>query len=177
MTWTLDGIPNHLADEVTKTLRRSGDLTGAGSIWEGLLDRYRGLAAADPANTEWQRDLSVSRNKIGDVARARGRLDDAATAYEEGRQIAERLAAADPTNTYSQRDLLVGLIKIGDVATARGRLDDAAITYEEGRQICQRRHRRRSHQHRVAAVSVGQPGKDRRRGHGPGPPRRRGDRL
>jgi len=30
------------------------------------------LAARDPANTEWQRDLSVSHNKIGDVLLAQG---------------------------------------------------------------------------------------------------------
>ncbi len=32
------------------------------------------LAAADPGNAGWQRDLSVSLNKIGDVRQAQGDL-------------------------------------------------------------------------------------------------------
>jgi hypothetical protein len=55
------------------------------------------LAAADPANTEWQRDLSVSHNKLGDVAVAAGDL-----------------AAADPANTQWERDLSNTQQKIKD---------------------------------------------------------------
>ena len=39
------------------------------------------LAAADPANAEWQRDLSVSCNKLGDVREAQGDLAGALAAY------------------------------------------------------------------------------------------------
>ena len=56
-------------------------------------------AAADPANTEWQRDLSVSHNKLGDLAIAAGDLTAARTAYHAGLDIRQRLAAADPANT------------------------------------------------------------------------------
>ena len=37
------------------------------------------LATADPGNAGWQRDLSVSHNKIGDVQRAQGNLAAALT--------------------------------------------------------------------------------------------------
>ena len=65
------------------------------------------LAAADPANTEWQRDLSVSHDKLGDVAVAAGDLAAARAAYQASLDIAVRLAAADPANTGWQRDLSV----------------------------------------------------------------------
>ena len=39
------------------------------------------LAQADAANTEWQRDLSVSHDRIGDVKPAQGDLQAALDAY------------------------------------------------------------------------------------------------
>jgi len=42
------------------------------------------LTAGDPSNTAWQRDLSVSYERLGDVAVAQGRLDEAARVYGEG---------------------------------------------------------------------------------------------
>jgi tetratricopeptide (TPR) repeat protein len=81
------------------------------------------LAAGDPSNAEWQRDLSVSHNKIGDVRVARGDLGGALEAYEAGLAIRERLAAGDRSNTEWQRDLIVSNVKLAEVATAQ---DDAA---------------------------------------------------
>ena len=90
------------------------------------------LTALDPGNTQWQRDLSVSYNKLGNVAVAQGKLDDAARAYGDGLAIHKKLAASDPGNTQWQRDLSVSFNKLGDVAVAQGRLDDAARAYGDG---------------------------------------------
>ena len=65
------------------------------------------LAKADPGNAEWQRDLSVSYNKIGDVLVAQGDLPGALKSYRDSLAIAERLAKADPGNAGWQRDLSV----------------------------------------------------------------------
>jgi hypothetical protein len=62
----------------------------------------------------WQRDLSISRNKLGDVAVAAGDLAGAGEHYRAAQVIAERLAAADPTNTGWQRDLSISRNKLGD---------------------------------------------------------------
>jgi len=59
-------------------------------------------ADADPSNTEWQRDLSVSHNGLGDVAQAAGDLTAARTAYQASLDIRTRLTAGDPTNTLWQ---------------------------------------------------------------------------
>ncbi|MEI2774198.1 MAG: tetratricopeptide repeat protein [Candidatus Competibacter sp.] len=73
---------------------------------DGLAIRER-LAQADPGNAGWQRDLSVSYNKIGDVRVAQGNLPEALKAYRDGLAIRDRLAQADPGNAGWQRDLSV----------------------------------------------------------------------
>jgi C4-dicarboxylate-specific signal transduction histidine kinase len=67
------------------------------------LRRCGGLPAA--ADTGWQRDRSISHERLGDLAVAAGDLTAAATAHRASRDIRVRLAAADPTNTGWQRDL------------------------------------------------------------------------
>lgn len=74
------------------------------------------LVARDPANTEWQRDLSVSYNKIGDVLTAQGDARAALAAYREGLSIREALAARDPANSRWQLDLAVSCAKLGTSA-------------------------------------------------------------
>ena len=55
-------------------------------------------ARAVSGNAGWQRDLSVSHNKIGDVQQAQGDLAAALASYQASLAIAERLAKADPGN-------------------------------------------------------------------------------
>ncbi|MDF0668461.1 MAG: hypothetical protein P0119_20625 [Nitrospira sp.] len=86
-------------------------------------------AARDPANTEWQRDLSVSHNKIGDVLVAQGDGPGALTAYRKGLAIGEALAARDPANTQWQNDVAVSCAKLGT---------HAGITADERRSYLQR---------------------------------------
>ena len=65
------------------------------------------LAASDPSNSSWQRDLSVSFDRVGDVFSAQGDLAAALKAYQNSLAIAEKLAASDPSNSSWQRDLWV----------------------------------------------------------------------
>ncbi|MBS0179743.1 MAG: DUF4062 domain-containing protein, partial [Nitrospira sp.] len=91
------------------------------------------LTSSDPGNTQWQRDLSVSHERLGDVAVARGQLDRATQAYRDSLTIAKSLAASDPGNTQWQRDLSVSHNKLGDVAVARGQLVEAAEWFQNSR--------------------------------------------
>ena len=75
---------------------RSGILEQALKAYRDGLAIAERLAAADRSNTQWQRDLSVSYSKVGDVLMAQGKLDEALKAYRDSLAIAERLAAADP---------------------------------------------------------------------------------
>jgi tetratricopeptide (TPR) repeat protein len=104
---------------------------------DGLVIAER-LAAADRSNTRWQRDLSVFYERVGDVLKAQGKLDEALEAYRDGLAIRERLVAADRSNTQWQRDLSVSYDKVGDVLMARGELDEALKAYRDSLAVIER---------------------------------------
>jgi tetratricopeptide (TPR) repeat protein len=93
------------------------------------------LAAQDPSNTEWQRDLSISFDRIGDVQRAQGNLDGALKAYQDGLAIRETLAAQDPSNTGWQRDLIVSKVELAQVAEKASKSAAARGHYLAGLEI------------------------------------------
>jgi tetratricopeptide (TPR) repeat protein len=88
------------------------------------------LAKADPGNALWQRDLSVSHNKIGDVLRAQGNLSATLDSYKASHAIFDRLAKADPGNSGLQRDLSVSHNKIGDTLRVQGNITAALDSYK-----------------------------------------------
>lgn len=45
----------------------AGDLTAARAAYQAALDIAARLAAADPANTQWQRDLERAQQKISSL--------------------------------------------------------------------------------------------------------------
>jgi hypothetical protein len=71
------------------------------SIYQASLAIADRLAKADPSNASWQRDLSISHRKIGDVQLAQGNLPAALTSYQASHDIFDRLAKADPSNAGS----------------------------------------------------------------------------
>ena len=145
-----------------------GDLPEAlKSYRDGLAIRDR-LAKADPGNAGWQRDLSVSYDKVGDVLVAQGNLPEALKSYRDSLAIADRLANADPGNAGWQRDLSVSYDKVGDVLVAQGNLPEALKSYRDGLAIRERLATGRPRQRRLAARSVGVVRQDRRRAGGAG---------
>ncbi|MFM7228057.1 MAG: TIR domain-containing protein, partial [Cyanobacteriota bacterium] len=72
-----------------------------------LLERLQVLAKAEPDRADYQRDLSVSYNKMGDLYRALGQGEGARAAYQGSLEIRERLAKAEPDRADYQRDLSV----------------------------------------------------------------------
>jgi hypothetical protein len=92
-----------------------GDGAGALAAYQAGLTIREGLAKRDPANTQWQRDLSVSQAKIGDVLVAQGDGPGALAAYQAGLTIAEGLAKRDPANTQWQVDVAVSCAKLGSL--------------------------------------------------------------
>ena len=75
------------------------DRAGALSAYEESLAIRRKLAASDPKNTGWQRDVSVGLCQVGNVQVAAGDRAAALSAYEESLAILRKLAASDPDNT------------------------------------------------------------------------------
>jgi tetratricopeptide (TPR) repeat protein len=107
-------------------------------LLEAVRQSLERLAASDPSKTSWQRDLSVSENKVGDVLRAQGDLSGALRSYRAGLVIRERLAASDPSNASWQRDLSVSHDRVGDVLRAQGDLSGALRSYRAGLVIRER---------------------------------------
>jgi hypothetical protein len=75
--------------------RRLEVFTGSGRRGAWTAEQKARLAAADPSNTEWQRDLSIIYERVGAVLMAQGKRDEAVKAYRDSLAIRERLAAAD----------------------------------------------------------------------------------
>ena len=69
-----------------------GILVAALTSYQASHDICDHLAIADPSNAGWQRDLSLSHIKIGEVKQAQGTLTVALTSYRASLAIADRLA-------------------------------------------------------------------------------------
>jgi tetratricopeptide (TPR) repeat protein len=93
------------------------------------------LAQSDPANAGWQRDLSVSYNKLADVLLSIGERDQAMENYQKSLGIAEQLAQSDPANAGWQRDLSVSYNKLADVLLSIGERDPAMENYQKSLRI------------------------------------------
>ena len=110
--------------------RAQGNLAGALTSLPASLAIRRPAGQADPGNAGWQRDLSVSQDKIGHVQQAQGNLPAALTSYQASLAIKDRLAKADPGNAGWQRDLSASHNQIGDVQQAQGNLPAALTSYQ-----------------------------------------------
>ncbi|MBV8092445.1 MAG: tetratricopeptide repeat protein, partial [Acetobacteraceae bacterium] len=69
------------------------------------------LAQAEPDRADYQRDVSVSYNNMGDLLSALGQGEEARQMYLKVLAIAERLAQAEPDRADYQVDLAVSLVK------------------------------------------------------------------
>ncbi|MBT7976742.1 MAG: hypothetical protein HN557_08795 [Rhodospirillaceae bacterium] len=95
----LDGIANVLKDQ--------GDLSAALQSYRAALVIRERLADADPKHAGWQRDLSVSYEKVGDLEEARGDIAAAIVEYENSLPIAQSLADRFPSHLQFQSDVKI----------------------------------------------------------------------
>jgi hypothetical protein len=95
-----------------------------------------GVGAPQPDLRKWQRDLSVSYSKIGDVQSA---LSSALNSYKQGLEIAQKLAARDPANAQWKTDLVISLVKLASMLEQQGtpRKREAGINYHRALEILQ----------------------------------------
>ncbi len=117
---------------------------------------FQELIAEQPDNTGWQRDLSVSQNKLGDALRSQGDLAGALKAYRAGLETMEKLAARNPANTLWQADLSVSYERIGDMLMSAGEAAQALESYRKSLEIHKKlTERNPAAQDRQRALSVG----------------------
>lgn len=106
-----------LAGEAFATL---GDLAGALKAYRESLAVRQRLAAADPSNAGWQRDLSYSFTLIGQVLMRQEQWREALPWLEQSLEIDERLAALDPTNATWRQDVQVSRRLVAEVRRRSG---------------------------------------------------------
>nr|MCH9808721.1 TIR domain-containing protein [Alphaproteobacteria bacterium] len=115
-----------------------GDLSAARADYRAAAVTAQREADANPGNAGWQRDLSVSHDRVGDVEKSQGNLSAALKSYQASLAIAERLSQSDPGNAGWQRDLSVSHNKVGDVEKSQGNLSAALKSYQASLAIRER---------------------------------------
>jgi len=126
-------------------LKAQGNLDEALENYKADLLIASRLAKAGPDNAGWQRDLSISYEKVGDVLRAQGNLDEALENYKADLYIANRLAKADPTNADWQRGLAISYSRVASVLAQQGEPQKALGNYRQARDITARVKERSPH--------------------------------
>jgi len=121
-----------LLDEFAATYQTAGDLGRARTAATTALSLGRELADRKGNNPEWQRDVSVTLNRLGSIALSNSQLAEALKNDEEALAIIRRLNEQDPANAIWQQELAISLSGIGDVKSQMGDARSALAVYEEG---------------------------------------------
>ncbi len=79
-----------------------------------IMETLERRARANPDRADYQRDLSVAYNKLGDLMRDAGEGEQARAYYQQSLEIAERLARQEPNRADYQTDIVVSLYRMGD---------------------------------------------------------------
>jgi tetratricopeptide (TPR) repeat protein/energy-coupling factor transporter ATP-binding protein EcfA2 len=136
---TLQLSRSSMLDEFGDTYLALGDSAEALASFQASLAIREQISAAEPGNADWQRNLSVSYVKIGDVLGfTEGKLEDALQAYRNGLIVAQRLAESDVSNRQWEFDISVLHERIGQVLRDQGKLDDALNSQRAGLSIRQK---------------------------------------
>lgn len=93
----------------------------AQDAYQSALDIAERLAKAEPDRTDYQRDLSVSFNKMGGLLLQLEKPVAALEFFQRDLKIAERLAKSEPDRADYAVDLAVSLWKVGELEGDAGR--------------------------------------------------------
>lgn len=92
----------------------------------------KALLEGEPENAGYQRDLSVTCDRIGDMHAEKRQLDAALDSYRRGLEIAEALSRRDSENAVWQHDLSVSHDRIGEVLDKQGDREGALASFNKG---------------------------------------------
>jgi tetratricopeptide (TPR) repeat protein len=95
-------------------LRQLGMTDDALAQHRRVIELLEKRVRAYPDHANFQRDLSVSYNKVGDLMRSLGQGEQARSYFQKALDIAERLAAQEPDRADLQTDIVVSLWKINN---------------------------------------------------------------
>jgi tetratricopeptide (TPR) repeat protein len=115
--------------------RKRGDLKAALKSYSDSLAIAKRVARSDPGNPNWQREVSVSYNKVGEVQVAQGDLKAAVKSYTEALTLRERLAKSNPGNADWQRDLWFSYAIVADAYRNSNEIAKARDALAAGRAV------------------------------------------
>jgi tetratricopeptide (TPR) repeat protein len=127
-----------MLDEFAATYETAGDIARARESAMKALTKGRELADRYRDDANWQRDISVTLNRLGSVALSSGEVTEALKNYEEALAIMRRLAEPTRNNVIWQQDLASSLHGIGNVKSRTGDARGALAAYDEGLVILRR---------------------------------------
>jgi tetratricopeptide (TPR) repeat protein len=116
----------------------TGHLEIASDAYAKALQIRERMAHTEPDRADYQRDLSVSYNRMGDLYRALGQGEAARDAFAKALAIAERLARTEPDRTDYQHVLSVSYSEMGDMYRALGQGEAARDFYLKDLDIAER---------------------------------------
>ena len=73
----------------------------------------------------------IAHERIGDLLRTHGKLDEALTSFRKSHTIRERLAERDPNNPNWQRGRAISSDNLGTVLAAQGNLAEALAAFRD----------------------------------------------
>jgi tetratricopeptide (TPR) repeat protein len=127
-----------LGDKIATPLLHSGRMLDVHDLWRKSAALFQRLAAAAPENADYAQNLSVSYNRLGDLAMSSGDPTAARRYFEDCLTIAKRLSVAAPANAVDARNLSTSYDKLGDLARSSGDPTAARRYYEDGLTIRKR---------------------------------------
>ncbi len=106
-------------------------LQRAEQVADDVLKLARELGANAGDTPETIRDLAISLERIGDIARAQARLDAADRAYQESLDLRRRQRERLGDTPETIRDLAIALMNVGNTAEARRQRHEATAWLQE----------------------------------------------
>lgn len=129
-----------MLDAFAITYDTAGDVRGAQKSATRALALGRKLAGDKPKDQEWQRDITVSLNRLASIDLRGGEVAEALKKSEEALGIVRRLVKRNPGSALWQQDLAESLSGMGDAKAQSGDARGALAAYEESLTVMRRLH-------------------------------------
>jgi tetratricopeptide (TPR) repeat protein len=133
-----DGAFASVADQEARAHLALGLTDRALERFGQLLRLHERLAQAEPSRADYQRDLSVSYERMGDLLRDLGQSEEARQAFAKSLAIIEPLAQAEPGRADYQRNLAASYLKVGDLFSGLGQGEEARQAFARSLAIRER---------------------------------------
>lgn len=136
------GADPKLTGEVADAYFRVGLITSAiGSkadtlaAYEHARQMYAALAAGEPTESEWRRQLAACQNNIAHVRKKMGDATAALSLSQEALVVRQQIARDQPASVEAQHELARAYNMVGAAHHDRGELAEALRAYDQSRTI------------------------------------------